>query len=52
MGEFHFEGRWNMADVEQMQAGYPEQAQAALTGTLTLGDVVFEDVVFQGWLGD
>ncbi|WP_394692455.1 hypothetical protein [Hyphobacterium sp.] len=52
MGDFHFDGRWNMADVEQMQAGYPEQAQSALTGTLTLGDVVFEDIVFQGWLGD
>ena len=52
MGGFHFEGRWNMADVEQMQAGYPEQAQSALTGTLTLGAVVFEYVVFQGWLGD
>lgn len=52
LGNFHFEGEWNLEDVRQMQNGYPENAQSALTGTLTIGDVVFEDVVFQGWLGD
>ncbi|GJL97680.1 MAG: hypothetical protein DHS20C06_14970 [Hyphobacterium sp.] len=52
LGDFHFEGRWNLEEVRQMQDGYPENAQSALTGTLTIGDVVFEDVVFQGWLGD
>jgi len=52
LGDFHFEGRWDLEDVRQMQNGYPEHAESALTGTLTVGDVVFEDVVFQGWLGD
>jgi len=52
LGDYHFEGRWNLTDVGQMQSGYPENAQSALIGTLTLGDVVFEDITFQGWLGD
>jgi len=52
LGEIRFEGTWNPAQIEEMMAANPQNAGEALTGTLKIGDVVFEDVTFQGWLGD
>ena len=51
LGEVRFEGQWQMDQVRQMMSGGPSTS-AALTGDLKIGDVVFEDVTFQGWLGD
>jgi hypothetical protein len=52
LGEIRFAGTWNTDQVGEMQDGNPQNAEAALTGDLAIGDVVFEDVTFQGWLGD
>lgn len=52
LGDIRFAGTWNRAQIEQMMAGNPQNAQQALTGTLMIGDVAFSDVAFQGWLGD
>jgi hypothetical protein len=52
LGEVRFAGTWNPEQIAQMMAGNPQNAPAALTGDLRLGDVVFRDVAFQGWLGD
>jgi len=51
LGEVRFEGQWQMDQVRQMMSGDPSTS-AALTGDLKIGDVVFEHVTFQGWLGD
>ncbi|WP_421790846.1 hypothetical protein [Hyphobacterium sp.] len=51
-GEVRFEGTWNADHIAAMQASNPQGAQAALTGDLSIGDVVFQGVTFQGWLGD
>lgn len=52
LGEIRFAGTWNASHVEQMQAGNPHLAAEALTGDFRIGDVIFDDVTFQGWLGD
>lgn len=50
IGDYSFEGIFNAAQVEAFHEGLP--AQNALTGTLRIGDEVFENVSFQGWMGD
>ncbi|MEE2526340.1 hypothetical protein V0U79_08175 [Hyphobacterium sp. HN65] len=52
LGEIRFEGRWNPEHVAEMMAANPQNAGEALTGDLKIGDVIFNDVTFQGWLGD
>lgn len=52
LGEVRFEGVWDLAQIEEMMAGNPQNAGQALTGNLQIGDVIFNDVTFQGWLGD
>lgn len=52
LGEVRFQGAWDRAQIAEMMAGNPQNAQSALTGNLVIGDVIFEDVTFQGWLGD
>ncbi len=51
LGEIRFAGQWQMDQVRQMMNGDPG-ASSALTGDLKIGDVIFEGVTFQGWLGD
>jgi len=50
IGTYSFEGTFNAAQVEAFHQGFP--AEGALTGTLRIGDEVFENVSFQGWMGD
>ncbi|MEN0651469.1 MULTISPECIES: hypothetical protein [Hyphobacterium] len=50
IGTYSFEGTFNAQQVEAFHQGFP--AQGALTGTLRIGDEVFENVSFQGWMGD
>lgn len=50
IGDYSFEGTFNAAQVEAFHEGFP--AEGALTGTLRIGDEVFEDISFQGWMGD
>ncbi|MCF8878347.1 hypothetical protein L5876_00780 [Hyphobacterium sp. SN044] len=50
IGAYSFEGTFNAQQVEAFHEGLP--AEGALTGTLRIGDDVFENVSFQGWLGD
>lgn len=52
LGQITFDGVFDSAQVAHMQAGYPHLAETALTGSITLGDQTFENVTFQGWLGD
>lgn len=52
LGQISFEGEFDAAQVAAMQNGYPENAQSALVGTITIGTQTFENVSFQGWLGD
>ncbi|MBI1235981.1 MAG: hypothetical protein GC188_04775 [Alphaproteobacteria bacterium] len=51
LGEIRFEGQWQMDQIRQMMNGDPSSS-SALTGDLKIGDVIFEGVTFQGWLGD
>ena len=50
IGAYSFEGTFNAQQVEAFHEGFP--AEGALTGTLRIGDEVFENVSFQGWMGD
>lgn len=50
IGAYSFEGTFNPQQVEAFHQGFP--AEGALTGTLRIGDEVFENVSFQGWMGD
>lgn len=52
LGQVTFEGVFDTAQVAHMQAGDPHLAETALTGTMTISDQTFENVTFQGWLGD
>lgn len=50
IGAYSFEGSFNPEQVEAFHQGWP--AEGALTGTMRIGDTVFENVSFQGWMGD
>lgn len=50
IGTYSFEGSFNPEQVEAFHQGWP--AEGALTGTMRIGDTVFENVRFQGWMGD
>lgn len=52
LGTIEFNGTFDAAQVAAMQNGDPHNALSALTGTMTIGDQTFENVAFQGWLGD
>jgi len=52
LGQISFEGEFDAAQVAEMQNGNPQNAQSALTGTFMIGEQTFENVSFQGWLGD
>ena len=52
LGDIRFEGSFDAGQVAAMQNGDPHLAETALTGTMHIGEAVFEDVHFQGWLGD
>lgn len=52
LGDIRFEGTFDPEQVAAMQNGDPQLAETALVGTLHVGDSVFENVTFQGWLGD
>tara|TARA_R110002073_G_scaffold29905_5_gene93879 strand:+ start:4926 stop:5444 length:519 start_codon:yes stop_codon:yes gene_type:complete len=52
LGTIEFNGTFDAQQVAAMQNGDPHNALSALTGTMTIGDQTFENVDFQGWLGD